>query len=374
MKLPVTTVPGVRYMDIINVTESEIAALLKLSRTELLALPSIMKMKYLTAFQARHIKLTTVAKDLMCLLEPFSGTNIIFLIGATHVGKTTLAKRLVKILIDRIHTENGMEPSVVPFIFIPAPANGAKSLSWVAIYESILRCSNEVLVEKKQVNIIEDGIMSVKPRRYKNLPALRDALDSMLRHRKVLVLAIDEAYHLLRFGDSPAVMDTLKSIADNTGVKLLLIGSYDLFALASSYGQVISRSEILHFERYNHDNKNDVIEYFNILKKVESHWPCECVPTFSTISKELMEASIGCVGLLKKILLRALEMQLKNNGQWDPIFLTKVAKSEGQLKVLREEITKGEKTIKGATYGETIFSGDILEDAIAKMNGTATHA
>jgi hypothetical protein len=169
-------------------------------------------------------------------------------------------------------------------------------------------------------------------------------------------------------------MDTLKSIADNTGVKLLLIGSYDLFALASSYGQVISRSEILHFERYNHDNKNDVIEYFNILKKVESHWPCECVPTFSTISKELMEASIGCVGLLKKILLRALEMQLKNNGQWDPIFLTKVAKSEGQLKVLREEITKGEKTIKGATYGETIFSGDILEDAIAKMNGTATHA
>lgn len=356
-------------MDIIK--KSEIDAFAKLSRSEVLSLSCNMKMKFLTAFQAKHFKLEAVSKDLMYLLEPFSGTNIIFLIGATHVGKTTLANRIVKILVEKGHHEIEEDPSTIPFIFIPAPANGSKSLSWVSIYERILKSADEVLIEKKQANVIENGIMSVRPKRFRNLPALRDAMDSMLRHRKVQVLVIDEAYHLLRYGDTDAVMDTLKSIVDNTGVKLLLIGSYDLFNLASSYGQVISRSEILHFERYMHDEKKDIAEYYSILKKVESNWPCDYMPRFSSIPKELAEASLGCVGLLKKLLLRALEMQLKNNGKWEPTFLTKIAKSEGQLHVLRQEIVAGEEKIKGATYGETIFSGKNLEDAIAKMSGAA---
>ena len=361
-------------MDIINVTQAEIEMFGRLSRPEILLLPDMIKKKYLFAFQAKHIKLEIVARDLMSLLEPFSGINILFLIGATHVGKTTLAKRILKIHVEKTYAENYNDRAAVPFIFIPAPANGAKSLSWTSIYEHIMRAGYEILIEKKHAKVIDDDIMTIQPKRFKTLPALRDAMESMLEHRKVLVLAIDEAYHLLRFGQTSAViMDTLKSIVDNTPTKLLLIGSYNLFDLASNYGQVASRSEILHFERYHKDNKEDAAEFFNVVNKIQLKWPCEDVPAFSAISDDLLEATVGCVGLLKKFLLLALDMQLKNKGKWKPEFLSKAAKSEKLLKTIRDEIIEGEEKIKEATYGESIFTGKILKDAIAKMDGAIAH-
>jgi len=360
-------------IDTMKVTEAEAERFKNLSRSELLMLPDILKMKYLFAYNVKHIKLEKVAIDIMSLLKPFSGTSILFLIGATHVGKTTLAKLMIKTLIEKILTENDNDPSAVPYIFIPAPANGIKSISWTSIYENILKAGHEILINKKHAKVVENGTITIKPARFASLPALRDSLEEMIEKRKVMVLAIDEAYHLLRFGNLPAVMDTLKSLVDNKGAKLFLIGSYNLLELASNYGQVSSRAEIIHFERYHTDNEKDVAEFFTIVKKIQLNWPCEEVPTFSAISKELMEASLGCVGLLKKIMLRALEMQLANKGKWNPMFLSKVAKSQKLLQSIRTEITDGEENIKGAAYGETIFSESILEDAIEKMNGATSN-
>jgi Cdc6-like AAA superfamily ATPase len=306
--------------------------------------------------------------DLKTLLNPFNETNILFLIGATGVGKTTLIKRLIRVVAEKLQPECDNNPSTVSLIFISAPANGEKSLSWVSVYEKVLKASNEILIEKKQANVVENGIMTVQPRKYKNLPALRDALESMLKERKVRVLAIDEAYHMLRFGNYTAVMDTLKQIADLTKVKLLLIGSYNLLDLACDYGQVSRRAEILHFERYHHDCDTDKKQFSTIVEKIQKNWPSEIVPEFRAISKELMDASLGCIGLLKALMLRALAMQLDNRGKWDPMFLPKAAKSMKLLEKIRAEIEEGEEKIKGATYGESLFTGKYLTDAIAKMN------
>ena len=363
-------------MDTINsieVTDDEIKVFEKMSHSEVLTLPNELKIKYLYVFQVKHKKLEIVATDLMSLLNPFNETSIIFVIGATGVGKTTLSKRLIRVLVEASQVEDGNCFSTTPFIFIPAPANGEKSLSWTSFYEKVLSQSNEVLIDKKQANVVENGTITVQPRHYKNLPALRDALESMLKNRKVRVLVIDEAYHMLRFGNLSAVMDTLKSIVDNTGVKLLLLGSYNLFSLASDYGQVARRSEILHFERYHKDNPNDVNEYGFIVNKIQAHWPCETVPNFTAIHKELLEATIGCIGLLKGLLLRALSMQLKKNGKWDPNFLTKAAKSAKLIGSISQETENGEENIKGAAYGESLFSGKYLTDTAAKMAGESNN-
>lgn len=357
------------FTDDIRVTEEEIVLFDKLNHLEVLALPDEMKMKYFFSFQVKHKKLEKIASEIMELLNPFNETNILFIIGATGVGKTTLTKRLIRVLVENNKLNYEKDSSTIQFIYIPAPANGEKSLSWTSIYTKVLRQAHEILIEKKHITVVENGKITVKPTRNRGIPALRDALDSMLENRKVRVLAMDEAYHLLRFGEKPVVMDTLKSIVENKGTKLFLLGSYDLFDLAKEYGQVIRRCEILHFERYHIDRKADLAEFKTIINKMQQNWPCQEVPNFSAISKELMQATLGCIGLLKTLLLRVLSTQLKMKGKWNPVYLTKAAKSMVLINDLRKEIEAGEIKIKGATYGESLFCGNFLEVAAAKMNG-----
>ena len=357
------------FTDDIKVTDEEIELFEKLNHTEVLALPDELKMKYFFSFQVKHKKLEKVATEIMELLNPFNETNILFIIGATGVGKTTLTKRLIRVLVEKSKLNNEKDPSTIQFIYIPAPANGEKSLSWTSIYTKVLRQSHEILIEKKQITVVENGIMTVNSKRYRGISALRDALDSMLENRKVRVLAMDEAYHLLRFGEKSAVMDTLKSIVEGKGTKLLLLGSYNLYDLAKEYGQVTRRCEIPHFERYHIDKKADIAEFSSIISKLQQNWPCQEVPNFAAISYELMQATLGCIGLLKTLLLRALAKQLDKKGKWDPKYLTKAAKATVLIDGIRKEIEAGEDKIEGATYGESLFCGKFLESAIAKMNG-----
>ena len=281
---------------------------------------------------------------------------------------------MLKNLIKKVQEERYAEVSDVPFIYIPAPASGNNSISWVTVYESILSKGHEILPDKKQEQVIDKGVLTVKPKRYESLSALQSAILAMLEKRKVRVLVIDEAYHLLRFGNYSAVMDILKTIVDVSGVKIMLIGTYDLFDLVSDYGQVARRSEILHFDRYHKDNPTDCDEYETVITKLQEKWPCEEVPSFHLISRELMEASHGCIGLLKTILLRSLSSQIANNGKWNSKFLTKAAKADKLYHKIREEIEAGEEKVKDACYGETLFSGDLMNIVIDKMNGAVVNA
>jgi hypothetical protein len=357
-----------------NLSEYSASELQSFTRTQVLALAPEDKMKYLYSVQVRHAALERVAKELATLLSPYNETKILAIIGATGVGKTTLAKRLLKSLVERLANDGVTDQSSVPFIYMSTPANGAKSVSWTAIYEKALNTGDEVLVDRKHLVVESEGYVSVRPKRYKSLGALREALEKMLKNRHTRVMVIDEAFHLLRFGDYSAVMDTLKSLVDETHVKMILLGSYDLFDLASEYGQVARRAEILHFRRYNRKVKADCDEFARIVGKLQAFWPMQHIPNFVAISDELMEATLGCVGLLKALLLNALNLQCEKKGKWDPRFLARAAKSMKLLDRIRREIDVGEEKILGATYGESLFSGQLLEQVIARMRGGAVHA
>jgi hypothetical protein len=337
-----------------------------LSKEEVHQLSTLEKMKYFGAVQTKHRIWDEVVDDLAILLTPHTETSIIVLIGATGVGKTTL----LKLAIGKIYKEQepDVEPGTIPYILIPAPANGSKSLSWTALYRQMLTQAREPLLNKKYSVEEKDGVVTLHSYPHKTLPALRESLEEMLTHRKVKLVVIDEAVHLLRFGEYSAVMDTLKSLSKTVGPKLLLAGSYNLFDLATNYGQVARRAEIVHFGRYLNE-KTDVKEFKEAVTRLQDKWPCKEVPSFSNISKELMEASLGCMGVLKGILLNFLSLQLKHNGKWEPGYLAKAAKSRLLLETMRKEIEEGEAKVFGATYGESLFSGPIVRDIEAKMRG-----
>jgi hypothetical protein len=134
---------------------------------------------------------------------------------------------------------------------------------------------------------------------------LREFLEDMIRERAIRVVMIDEAFHLMRFGAAghSAVMDTLKSLGDIDGLKLLLTGNYDLADLMVDYAQVARRTEIVHFRPYldltrgklnqpvvlraappkpRQGEVSNEYEFYQVVGKYQDNWPCRNVPKRAT--------------------------------------------------------------------------------------------
>ena len=345
-----------------------------MSLEDVIGLDKEVRLHWFRLLQVRHRELEKITRDLAHLLHPDNETRIVALIGMTGVGKTTLARLILQMALAKVWGSH-IAPWDVPYIFVAAPANGEKSLSWRVLYQRILRAALEILVDQKQQTQDSDDFISLS--RGKNtVAALRESVESMLKNRNVRLVVIDEAVHLLRFEAYAAVMDTLKSLADVHKTKILLIGSYDLYDLVTDYGQTARRGEILHYKRYNGHGRTtkdniaaDQDEFANIVKKLQEKWPSCVVPNLEAIADDLMEATLGSVGLLKALLVSALELQLNAKSEkWDPRYLIKAAKSLKLIKRIRDETVVGEEKLSGASFGESYFSDPaIFAKVAAKM-------
>lgn len=322
----------------------------------------IAKQKGFYDTRVKHYKMEALLADLLPLLTPHSESNIIVLTGATGVGKSTLTKRLLSRLIQDFTGVVQKDPGAVPLAYVEAYADGDARFSFKGLYRSLLNELQDPGTDNKCSLEVNDGKLVIKPQASRTTSVLRSALEDALKLRKTQVVVVDEAYHLLRFGKLTAVMDTLKSLANTTGVKLVLVGSFDLFDLVSDHGQVARRTAILNLDRYHIDDVEDCKQFKKVVEMLQAKWPCETVPQFTAIADELLEVSLGCVGLLKSLMLDASAMQLHNKGVWDHRFLSKAAKSNKLREVIRKEIEIGESKVRDALYGESLWdSAKVLE-------------
>jgi hypothetical protein len=344
-------------------------------REEAMTLTPALRLRWFYLVQVRHAELKRVTEDLMELLEANIEVKVVSIIGMTGIGKTTLASTLLNSLLVRFG--EGAVPSDVPVIYVRAPANGQKSLSWTGLYKRILEAGHDVMIGQKRAATVTDGELRVRRGGRTNLTELRDFIEEMLKQRNVRVLVIDEALHLLRFDEYSAIMDTLKSLADIHHTKLLLIGTYDISELMIEYGQVARRSEIIHYRRYvvgeiKADAPTpDQDEFRQQVVKFQSLWPCAEVPNLEAIWPELMKASLGSIGLLKAMLLRLLSLQMAGKGELiTKPMLKKFSKAPRALRKIEEETVAGEATLIGACYGDSIFGAkDDLDTLMQRIRG-----
>jgi hypothetical protein len=359
------------------ITEIPDEAICKLSHAQMLQQPATVRMRWFYLLQVKHRELERVVKDLLELLEDHNDVKIVSIIGMTGVGKTTLATRLLNSLVDRYTADAPAHHH--PVIYISAPANGERSLSWKMMYRRILEAGNEPNIDSKRAGWVTPGEMKSHQGTRLSVAHMRELVESMLRHRNVRVLVIDEALHLLRFDAYAAIMDTLKSLADIAPTKLLLIGTHQIADLMIEYGQVARRSEIIHYRRYKVEQEQqetfteDEAEYIRQLEKFQRNWPCAQVPNLVAIWRPLMRSTLGSIGMTKSTLLRLASLQMSTQGEvLLKTHLNKALKSPSSLRIIEAEAIDGERKLGGACYGDGLVDAGVALELLGPTE--AVHA
>ena len=166
----------------------------------------------------------------------------------------------------------------------------------------------EHLIENKRAK----GKTSTK---YPDDPEMRDVYEEELRRLGLRAVILDEAQHLITSGDGKQPKDQLnwiKSMATETDVLHVLIGTYDLLPFCNLDGQMARRGSEFHFARYHIEDENDCQAFRNAFSSLLKQLPLQ-VDHDALIQRwwYFFEGCIGCIGILKQWLVRALYQALR---------------------------------------------------------------
>jgi hypothetical protein len=110
-------------------------------------------------------------------------------------------------------------------------------------------------------------------------------------------------------------LDALKSLSNQTGPIIVLLGTYELLVFRNLSAQLSRRSIDIHFQRYNLDSEETLHAFQSVLMTFQHHLPLHEQPDLLSRWEYFYERSIGCVGILKEWLTRALAEVLDDGGK-----------------------------------------------------------
>ncbi len=319
---------------------------------ELLMQPPAERLAYFAAKVVAHPRLVDAHRAVHDALRQPTAPSLIVLYGPTGVGKTTLRLRLEQQLITEALPALEKDAARVPVLAVEAIAPESGQFNWKDYYARALVALNEPLLDRKVIVNAAVNPDAVRPaiRRSASAPALRWVLEQCLRQRRVGVCLIDEAQHLKRLASGRRLldqMDTLKSLAATTGTMHVLIGTYELLGLTNLSAQLSRRSVEVHFGRYRASVDKDRLAFKSVLLTFQRHLPVSEEPDLVGLWERLYEGSLGCVGVLKSWLNRALADAIAREATTiTRRHLDRQALPTRTLLNLAREITEGEAVLR----------------------------
>ena len=318
---------------------------------ELLSQSLDARLKYFQEKVVAHPHLKETHQRLWQTIQQPTGTSLIFVFGPTGVGKTTLRCRLEQQLWEAGWAAIERDPGHIPVVGLEVAVADADSFRWRDYYKRALMALNEPMIDRK---ILPAPIASERAElrdsgRYKVTAELRWALEQALRHRRPAAFIVDEAQHFKRIASGRRLldqMDTLKSLANLSGTTHILIGTYELLAFAHLSAQLDRRSYEIHFPRYHIDIPEEMLAFKRVLLTFQRHLPLTGEPDLVAQAEYFYEHSLGCVGVLKDWLTRALAATLEDGQETlTQAILEKQALPTRKLLRMAREIREGEDTL-----------------------------
>jgi DNA polymerase III delta prime subunit len=288
------------------------------------------------AYAVNHPLLEDVdARLTQALLEP-AGFAHVLVYGPSGVGKTTMLWQIARrapTLFTQLAPQSDASnwklargsPALPPqplLVLEGRPPDGG-TFNRADYYRSALTQLGEAYYQQwSLVDIQAEQTWETKTRskgrgtaaQFHDSPELRQALEEAIARRGVRAVIIDEAQHLMKVASGAKLLDQLdwlKSLTNTTGVVHALIGTYDLLDFRNLNGQAARRGQDLHFPRYQFQHEADRRAFQGALHSLLQQIPLD------VDRQDLMnhwfycyERSIGCVGILKDWLVRAVASAL----------------------------------------------------------------
>lgn len=328
-----------------------------------------------TSYVFNHPAASTTYRELMTTISAQASPRVIIFTGPTGVGKSTLAKAACNRLLQHYQAQMEAEPDFVPVVTISAvPPNGT-AFSWKDFYIRLLTGQHEPLVDRKlllprQTSLLPDHGLGERALEHSVADALRRAVEEYCRRRRTRFLIIDEAHHMLLVNSQQRLecqFECLKSLTIQTGVTILLTGTYRLLDILEQSGQLTRRSQVVNFPRYDMRRNSDLLSFRKVLGFLETELS-KYVPTRLDENAEYFyRKSAGCVGILKDWLALCLEHALEEKvPAIDATFAERFALKNRGLLTIAEEACLGEAKLADVADDRLV---DLLKNGVLLARG-----
>lgn len=319
------------------------------ARAQILKTPPAERLAYFKKYQTHHPKLTHAFEEVKRATSLATGPRVVILTGPSGVGKSTLGQRLYEHLARRHLEEIKADKGCIPVMWGNAISPLTGGFKWKDFYARLLRRHDKVLAEQKFLLPIQSELFLDDPRFRSIAQCTADVLrwqaEECMRQRKTRYLIIDEAHHMLMVRGADALehqFEAIKSLTLETDAIIVLCGTYKLLDIRDMSGQLVRRSRIIHFPRYDCLKQVDQTDFASALGCLQDHLPLARVPDLVDDDQYFYLKSASCIGNLKEWLNRSLEYCLETGEPLTRKVTDRTALSNAALRTLYEEAQAGE--------------------------------
>jgi len=271
-----------------------------------------------------HPHLEATDKDLRRAIQEPGGASIINVFGPARVGKSTMMNHVIRTIILEMLPILQQDRERIPLLRMSPRPPLSGYFNWKDFFQVGLVAFDEPLIEHKIAHDYGDdeeltGLVRPDGSPIKRKPpegskdALRQSFETTAKRRRPVAIFVDEAQHLDNVSSDRQrqnQVNCIKSLAENTGMIFVLIGTYELLPLRDLSAQLIGRSQDIHFPRYRSTGK-ELSQFKNVLRTFQDALPfVEETDVLLEHWEFCYERSIGCVGNLRLMLVRAVHAAL----------------------------------------------------------------